>query len=284
MKIFKQIEPLRAFLDDARRQGKSVGLVPTMGALHQGHIALIKASQAENEITVCTIFVNPTQFNNPDDLARYPRTLSKDTELLKEVHCDVLFCPETEELYPEKSIIKIEFGHLDKVMEGRFRPGHFSGVGLVVAKLFNITQPDRAYFGQKDWQQFAIIRQLTEELKFNISLRSIPTLREEDGLAMSSRNLRLNAEERHRATLFYKALKITRDLLEKGEKIAEVKKTVSAFFEQQPGIRLEYLEVADSKNLNLLENVDDSDRPIICIAGYVGDVRLIDNMFFDKKM
>src|SRR5688572_15791010 len=167
MEIFKQITPLKTHLKSARLQGKTIGLVPTMGALHQGHIALIRASQQHNSFTVCSIFVNPTQFNNPDDLLKYPRTLEKDTELLKEVRCDVLFCPEVRELYPQPSTLKLDFGDLDKVMEGKFRPGHFSGVGLIVSKLFNVVQPDNAYFGQKDWQQFAVISRLIDEMNFN---------------------------------------------------------------------------------------------------------------------
>ena len=161
MEIFKQIAPLKAFLRDFKRAGKSVGLVPTMGALHAGHVSLFRTARAENQVTVGSIFVNPIQFTNQNDLLKYPRTLEKDTELLQTVGCDVLFVPDNQEMYPERTTISIDFGGLDKVMEGEFRPGHFSGVALVVSKLFNIVQPDQAYFGQKDWQQFAIIRKLT---------------------------------------------------------------------------------------------------------------------------
>src|SRR5688500_18015907 len=226
MEIFKQIAPLKAFLKEARQRGKSIGLVPTMGALHQGHLALIKASQSQNQVTVSTIFVNPTQFNNAADLLKYPRTIEKDTQLLKEVRCDVLFSPETEEIYPEKSIIKLDFGDLDKVMEGKFRPGHFSGVGLVVSKLLNIVEPDHAYFGQKDWQQFAVISRLVGELKFNVNLHSIPTLREPDGLALSSRNLRLTAEQRANGAVFYRALLTAKRELKSGKKMEAVRKMV----------------------------------------------------------
>lgn len=279
MEIFKQIRPLKAFLRDARRSEKSIGLVPTMGALHQGHITLIKAAQKQNNITVCSIFVNPTQFNNPSDLLKYPRTLDKDIDLLKEVRCDVLFCPESDEVYPEKSTLKLDFGHLDQVMEGKFRPGHFSGVGLVVSKLFNIVVPDNAYFGQKDWQQFAVIRALVEQMNFNVSIHGIPTLREPDGLALSSRNLRLSADQRQYANVFYLALLLAKSQLEAGQSVEIVKDLVKSTIEKKPEIKLEYFEVADSKNLILMENVNQSDQPIMCIAGYVGDVRLIDNMF-----
>jgi pantoate--beta-alanine ligase len=282
MEIFKQIAPLKAFLNAQRRAGKSIGLVPTMGALHVGHLSLIQASKAQNDITVCSIFVNPTQFNNPNDLQKYPRTLDKDTLLLEKVECDALFCPEASEMYPEKSIMRFEFGHLDKVMEGAFRPGHFSGVGLVVSKLFNIIQPTRAYFGQKDWQQFAVIRRLVEELNFDLELTSVPTSREDDGLAMSSRNLRLNPEQRLVATVFYESLVAARQALQQGKTVQETRAVVQKKFDERH-VSLEYFELADSKNLNILENVKAFDapsgQPIMCIAGFVGEVRLIDNMF-----
>ena len=279
MEIFKEISPLKAFLKEVRKAGKTIGLVPTMGALHRGHLSLIKASKASNDVTVSTVFVNPTQFNNPSDLLKYPRTLDKDTEMLKEVRCDVLFAPETTELYPQTSTLKLDFGTLDKVMEGEFRPGHFSGVGLIVSKLFNIVEPDNAYFGQKDWQQFAIISKLVEELNFPLNLHSVATQRETDGLAMSSRNLRLSAEQRKVATVFYRALQMAQRELLNGANIRATRKAVKDLVEHEEGVKLEYFEIADSKNLNVLENVDKANQPILCIAGFVGDVRLIDNLF-----
>lgn len=284
MKIFKQIAPLKAFLQSIRLQGKSIGLVPTMGALHKGHVKLIKASQHENQVTVCTIYVNPTQFNNANDLLKYPRILGKDTEMLEEVQCDVLFCPEDDEMYPQKSTLNLDFGFLDKIMEGKFRPGHFSGVGLIVAKLFNVIQPDRAYFGQKDWQQFAVINHLVEELKFNVTLRSVPTLREPDGLALSSRNLRLNGNERKQSAVFFRALQNANREFLMGSALSDVKATVKKMVEAEPDVKLEYFELADSKNLNLLENVSASAKAIMCIAGYVGEIRLIDNMFVGEPV
>ena len=281
MEIFKQIAPLKAFLLDIRRQEKTIGLVPTMGALHAGHISLFKASKAQNQVTVGSIFVNPIQFNNQNDLIKYPRTIEKDTQLLESVGCDVLFIPENAEMYPQKPSIALDFGQLDKVMEGKFRPGHFSGVGVVVSKLFNIVQPDHAYFGQKDWQQFAIIQKLTEELNFNIHLHSVETLREKDGLALSSRNLRLDPEQRKKANVFYHGLIEARNALKEGKSLTSVKTSVRELLEKNADVKLEYFELADSKNLNLLENVELSDKPIMCIAGYVGEIRLIDNMFLD---
>jgi len=279
MEIFKQIAPLRAFLGRHKQQGKTVGLVPTMGALHKGHISLIRASQQQNDITVSSIYVNPTQFNNASDLEKYPRILHTDTQLLKEVRCDILFSPDDGEMYPDKSTLKLDFGALDQVMEGKFRPGHFSGVALIVSKLFNIIQPDRAYFGQKDWQQFAVISRLVEELKFGVLLQSVATLREEDGLALSSRNLRLNNKQRQQATVFYRALLKAKQMLRSGEPAVAVKTHVKQIVESEADVRLEYFEIADSRNLTLVDNVSATGKPIMCIAGYVGDVRLIDNMF-----
>lgn len=281
MEIFKQIAPLKSFLEEHRRAGKSIGLVPTMGALHAGHVALIETSKAQNHLTVCSIYINPTQFNNAVDLQKYPRTLESDTRLLEKTGCDIVFCPDNEEMYRQPSTLTFDFGSLDKVMEGKFRPGHFSGVAIVVAKLFNIVQPTQAYFGQKDWQQFAVISQLTEELRFGVLLNGVPTLREKDGLAMSSRNLRLTKLQRPYAIVFYNALLSARSMLKGGESILKVKERVKELVEVDPEIKLEYFEVTDSKNLTVLENVEASDKPIMCIAGYVGEIRLIDNMFFD---
>ncbi len=281
MEIFNKIAPLKAFLKGLRRSDQAVGLVPTMGALHNGHLALISSSKRENSLTVCTIYVNPAQFNNLADLQKYPRNLDNDLELLRKAECDVVFCPDTEEMYSEKSHLKFEFGHLDRVMEGKFRPGHFSGVALVVSKLFNIVQPHNAYFGQKDWQQFAIINRIVNELKFGLTLHFVPTLRESDGLAMSSRNQRLNGKERQLATVFYHALQQAREVLKSGNEISIAKNLVKQMVEDTEGVTLEYFEVAERKNLNVLEIVKGADDPIMCIAGYVGDIRLIDNMFLD---
>jgi len=278
MEIFKEIEPLKAFLRQQKIATRSLGFVPTMGALHQGHLSLIKASRVENALTICSIYVNPAQFNNLSDLAKYPRTLDQDIERLRKTGCDVLFCPDNSEMYSSESQIKFDFGILDKVMEGRYRPGHFSGVALVVSKLFHIVSPDKAYFGQKDFQQFKIIEKLVEELKFDITLRCMPIEREPDGLAMSSRNVRLSAEQRKKAIIFYDSLKETRELLEKGNSMQNVRQVIKNKFENSNEVRLEYLELADVSNLSPQENVSDKINPILLIAGYVGEVRLIDNL------
>ncbi len=280
MEIFSQIGPLRAFLEQKKMIGKSVGFVPTMGALHDGHLSLIKVSRQENDITVCSIYVNPTQFNNPDDLARYPRPLERDTEMLKSSGCEVLFCPSNEEIYPEESIITFDFGHLENVLEGKFRPGHFSGVAKVVAKLLNIVQPRWTYFGQKDFQQFKIVERLVRELKFNTQLRCVSIQREEDGLAMSSRNMRLTAEQRKQATVFYESLKMASRKLAAGISMPDIKGDVKNYCASKPGIQLEYFELADATNLVIRENV--TGNAILLIAGYVGDVRLIDNLLLNE--
>lgn len=279
MQIFKEIGPLKAFLVEKRKQGNTIGFVATMGALHEGHLKLVRDSRNDNSTTICSIFVNPSQFNNPADLQKYPRTLEKDISLLADAGCDALFCPEVDTMYGQESRLRFDFGQLDKVMEGQFRPGHFSGVALVVSKLFHIVEPDTAYFGQKDWQQFAIVRQLVSELKFNVTLKSVQTLREANGLAMSSRNARLSSADREKAGLINQMLQLAVDKLKGGAAIQDVKKMVTEKLQTEAGFTVEYFEVADSENLTLLNNVTESARPILCIAVFVGDVRLIDNMF-----
>lgn len=279
MQIFNEIEPLKAFLGKLKRDAATIGFVPTMGALHSGHLSLVKASQSENSITVCSIYVNPTQFNNADDLAKYPRTIEHDIALLKEANCDVLFCPDNEVMYKSGNQIWFDFGSLDNVLEGRFRLGHFSGVALVVSKLFHIVNPDKAYFGQKDFQQFKIIEKLVEDLKFNLALRCIPIEREPDGLAMSSRNARLSSSQRKKATIFYQSLTQGAQMLRNGKSWKVIQSEIKATCESIDEIRLEYFELADTSNLKSLESV--SDKAILLVAGYVGEVRLIDNLLLE---
>ena len=279
MQIFNEIEPMRAFLGKFKRDAGTIGFVPTMGALHPGHLSLVKTSQSENSITVCSIYVNPTQFNNADDLAKYPRKIDNDIALLKEANCDVLFCPGNEVMYESGNQIRFDFGSLDSVLEGRFRPGHFSGVALVVSKLFHIVNPDKAYFGQKDFQQFKVIEKLVEDLKFNVSLRCIPIEREPDGLAMSSRNARLSSSQRKRATIFYESLKQAEQMLRNGISWHVIQGEIKTKCESIDEISLEYFELADTSNLNSLESV--SNKAILLVAGYVGEVRLIDNLLLE---
>lgn len=281
MEIFKEIASLKAFLKQFRQPGDSIGFVPTMGALHAGHLALVDASRKENTLTVCSIFVNPTQFNNPGDLAKYPNTLQQDVELLKKVGCDVLFCPTQTEMYPHQDHIRFDFGFLDKILEGEFRPGHFSGVGLVVSKLLNIVAPQRAYFGQKDFQQTMIVRKLVADLNLDVELKLVRIMREPDGLAMSSRNARLSTDQRKNALVFYEGLQKAKTLLLAGEEFENVKVEVKQFCESQPEIKLEYLALADSTNLSLIKSV--TPQSILLIAGYAGEVRLIDNLMMNDE-
>ena len=276
MDIFSEIKPLRAFLDTKRDLHLSIGLVPTMGALHRGHLDLIRVSAQENDITVCSIYINPTQFNNPSDLAKYPRTFEEDKEMLLSAGCNVIFAPLNTEMYKMPSNLRFDFGQLDKILEGEFRPGHFSGVALVVSKLFNIVKPTKAYFGQKDFQQYKVISKLAEELLFDLTLSSVPIVREKSGLAMSSRNQRLSESEKQDATVFYQSLLLAKQLLLSGESIEAVKIKAKQKCEAISGVRLEYIELADTENLKPTQLV--SGNAILLIAGYVGEVRLIDNL------
>lgn len=280
MQVFKEIKPLRAFLKD-KWNAVSIGMVPTMGALHAGHLSLIKASKSENELTLCSIFVNPTQFNNVKDLEKYPRSIGSDLDMLSQAGSDIVFAPESIEMYRNTSTVKFDFGQLDKILEGKYRPGHFSGVALVVSKLFHIVQPTIAYFGQKDFQQFKVIEKLVEELKFDIQLKQMPVFRDPDGLAMSSRNMRLNETERKKAIVFYESLIASKNLLLQGKSVLKVKEFVKQKCESIDGIQLDYFELADSENLNPLETV--TNKSVLLIAGFVGEVRLIDNLLLTDE-
>jgi pantoate--beta-alanine ligase len=279
MEIFNEIKPIRAFLKVKQRQLFTIGLVPTMGALHEGHLELIRTSRSQNDITICSIYVNPTQFNNAVDLEKYPRTLDSDKEKLEKAGCDVIFAPSNEEMYQTKSEIGFDVGEIGSVLEGEFRPGHFNGVAQVVCKLFNIIQPNRAYFGQKDFQQYKVIEKLVNELQFDIQLTSVPIFRERSGLAMSSRNQRLNESEKANAIVFYQSLLRASELVKKGEQFITVKSKVKQMCEATPNVKLEYIEWVDTKNLKPVQNV--LDESVLLIAGYVGEVRLIDNLLLE---
>jgi pantoate--beta-alanine ligase len=275
MQIFKEITSLKLHLQQKKKEGFSVGLVPTMGALHEGHLSLIRASKAATDVTVCSLYVNPTQFNNQTDLEKYPRTLEKDSAMLESAGCDVLFAPDNNSMYERPGIIHFDFGQLDKVLEGKFRPGHFSGVATVVSKLFHIVDPDHAFFGQKDYQQLQIVSRLVEELKFNVSLHGVPIVREASGLAMSSRNQRLSDEEKNRAIVLNKSLSEAREKLLAGKPWIEVQKDIINKFYKD--LQLEYFELANRDDLTNTTNVD-INKGILLTACIVGPVRLIDNM------
>ena len=277
MQVYKDIEPVRNFSQQKKAAGKRVGLVATMGALHEGHLSLVRQSLAETDVTIASIFVNPLQFNSLSDLEKYPRTLDSDVALLESVGCHSVFHPAPAAIYPNPPQLKFDFGDLDKILEGQFRPGHFSGVGIVVAKLLNIIQPHVAYFGQKDYQQFLIISRLVQDLNFPVRLVCSEIVREPSGLAMSSRNQRLSPEEGEAASALFRALQLAKENLAKKDWI-EIKNEVEATL-IQIGVRLEYLELADRKSLAVLQESNPDVPSILLIAAYVGQVRLIDNLF-----
>lgn len=280
MQRFDTIFDLRQHLQPLRSD-RPIALVPTMGALHQGHTSLIRAARQDRaNVVISSIFVNPVQFTNSDDLARYPRTLDDDCRQLEAAGCDVVFTPSVEEIYPEPPTLRLHFGELETVMEGQFRPGHFNGVGIVVAKLFNIVQPNRAFFGQKDLQQVAVIRRLIRDLNFPIELVRCPTVREADGLALSSRNRNLTPDERAQAPALYAALTLAHDLLTEGRSVTQAKAAVTGYFSNRPGFRLEYVEVANADTLRPVGEVQAPGQTAICIAVHLGIVRLIDNLVF----
>ncbi|MCA6074382.1 pantoate--beta-alanine ligase [Fulvivirga sedimenti] len=282
MEVFNQIEPIQEYLQTQRFKHRSIGLVPTMGALHKGHVSLLNACKRDNDISVCSIFVNPTQFNNQEDLAAYPRQWEQDLAILEQEGCDAVFLPEENEMYRDNPRIRLNFGELEEVMEGKFRPGHFNGVGLVVSKLFHILSPDRAYFGQKDLQQFAIIRQLVTDMSFQVDLMCEPIIREEDGLAMSSRNTRLNPQERQTATALYAALKRGASAVLEGKNLDEIRRDNMQWLEDH-GIVPEYFEIVDAETLTPLMNHFERKSVALCVAGNVGPVRLIDNILIEKE-
>jgi pantoate--beta-alanine ligase len=248
-----------------------------MGALHNGHLSLIREAKNENGLVVCSIFVNPIQFNNPDDLRNYPRVLDKDIQKLKDVDCDVLFAPSEQEVFPEPVKETFDFGDLDKVMEGKFRPGHFNGVAVVVKRLFEIIKPTRAYFGLKDYQQLLIIHRMTKEINLPVEIVPCPIIREENGLAMSSRNERLSQSERKQASIIYETLKMVK--IRSGfSTIKETHNYVDQQFKKNKNLRLEYFEIVDMYTLKPLQTWTESNTSIACIAVWIGQVRLIDNM------
>ena len=277
MKLVHTISELRAELDLQRQAGKKIGLVPTMGALHEGHASLVRRAVAENEIVVVSDFVNPTQFNDKNDLLKYPRTLDADCELLEKEGADYVFAPSVEEIYPEPDTRQFSYAQLDTVMEGKFRPGHFNGVCQIVSKLFMIVEPDKAYFGEKDFQQLAIIREMVKQMNFPLEIVGCPIVREADGLALSSRNARLSVEERGFALNISKTLFKSQDF-SASHSVAETQKFVEDSIAASEGLRLEYFEIVDGLTLQRIENWEDTDYAVGCITVFCGEVRLIDNI------
>lgn len=277
MLVVDTIEQLRSYLTAARAEGKSVGLVPTMGALHEGHASLVERSVDENEVTVVSVFVNPTQFNDKGDLERYPRTLEADCSLLERLGVDYVFAPSVEEVYPEPDTRVFDFTPLDKVMEGVYRPGHFNGVAQIVSKLFMYVEPDRAYFGEKDFQQLAIIREMVRQMDFKLEIVGCPIVREQDGLALSSRNALLSDAQRHTALAISKTLFASVEYA-KNHTLTETKKMVEEAIAATEGLELEYYEIVDGDTLQPVASWDDTAYVVGCITVYCGKVRLIDNI------
>ncbi|MBC7946660.1 MAG: pantoate--beta-alanine ligase [Chitinophagaceae bacterium] len=279
MIIFKKTEDLRSYLAGKKAKNAQVGFIPTMGALHAGHLSLVEKSRKDSSITVCSIFVNPTQFNDPKDFEKYPSTIEGDITQLEAVGCEALFLPSTREIYGDDTGTEphFEIGYLEHILEGKYRPGHFQGVCQVMSLLLDIVQPDRLYLGQKDYQQCMVIDRLVELLGMRETRVMIaPTLREADGLAMSSRNIRLNKEERAKAPAIYESLLYIKEHLEKGE-TSSVENQARTKLDQR-GFRTDYIEIADAETLQSVEVWDGKRKLVIVAASFLGEVRLIDNL------
>ena len=277
MKLIHTIEDLQRNLTEARAKGEKIGLVPTMGALHEGHASLVRRCVAENDVTVVSVFLNPTQFNDKKDLEKYPRTLDADCALLESVGADFVFAPSVEEMYPEPDSRKFSYPPVDTVMEGAFRPGHFNGVAQIVSKLFYVVEPDNAYFGEKDFQQIAVIRAMVKQLDIPVKINDCPILREADGLALSSRNVRLTPEQRQKAPLIARTLKESANFAPE-KSVQEVIDYVINTINADPVMRVEYYEIVDGNTMESIKNWSDTTYPVGCITVYCGEVRLIDNI------
>ena len=277
MKVLKSKKTLIDYVERQREMGKKIGFAPTMGALHQGHLSLYKAAKKENDEVISSIFVNPTQFNNPDDFQKYPKTLEKDLELLEKAGVDAVYVPNVEEMYPDGlNSKKYNFDGLENEMEGKYRPGHFDGVGTIVEELFRQVQPHNAYFGEKDYQQLAIIKKMVEKTKLPVKIHGVPTLREEDGLAMSSRNVRLTETQRKEATIIYETLEKVKEWF-KVLSVEEIKLRVLEIF-RNSNFELEYFVIADEKTLKETDYFYKDKNYRAFIVAYADTVRLIDNM------
>lgn len=276
MKLVKTISALQKAISEGKKSG-TVGLVPTMGALHAGHLSLVEKAVSENEVTVVSIFVNPTQFNDPEDLERYPRILTKDLKILGPTGCDIVFAPSVKEVYPEPDTRKFHFGTLEQVMEGKHRPGHFNGVAQVVSKLFEMVKPHKAYFGLKDFQQLAIIKNMVKQLHLPVEIMPVEIVREKSGLAMSSRNELLSTEQRKNAAVISKTLFAAKEQI--GLKsVQEMEDWVVAEINKNPFLSVEYFEIVDDEQLQPIKTWDEQKTKVGCVAVFCGNIRLIDNI------
>jgi pantoate--beta-alanine ligase len=283
MILFKKTDDLSKWLDNQRSEIKKIGFVPTMGALHAGHISLVKTSKSENLITVSSIFVNPTQFNDPNDFKKYPITIEKDIQLLEEAGCDILFLPSVNEIYPQGITINkhYDLGFIETVFDGKYRPGHFQGVCMVVQQLLEIVHPDRLYLGQKDYQQCMIITKLVEliGLKNSIEITICPTLREANGLAMSSRNMRLSNEEKEKAGVIYKSLQIIKENI--GKENPEILEHKAQIMLEAAGLKPDYIRIVNAENLSPMQEWNQHKKAVVLVAAFMNEVRLIDNMLLN---
>lgn len=281
MIIARTVRELQQHIKEAQNKKMQIGFVPTMGALHKGHIALMGRCVDENDLSVCSLFVNPAQFNNPEDLKNYPRTEEADLKILERTNCKLVFIPSVEEMYPDKNLLAMDFGELERIMEGKFRPGHFRGVATVVYKLFSMVKPHKAYFGEKDFQQLMVIRQLVKRMNMPVEVIPCPTVREDDGLAMSSRNVRLSTNERNTAPVIYQSLQMALKDFKEGKEISEIRKTVTDMIEEKKILALEYFEMASidtsKETITLLDKNTGSGNVRAFIAVNATAVRLIDN-------
>ena len=278
MKVFKTVESLRKWRSNLSPE-KTLGLVPTMGALHEGHLSLVRRSKSENDLCLATIFVNPTQFDRKEDLDSYPSSLETDLKMLEASGCDGVFVPSSEDIYENKiASDTFDFKGLDQVMEGRFRKGHFDGVATIVRKLLRLTEPNRAYFGEKDFQQLLIIKNMVASQNLPVEIVPCEIFREEDGLAMSSRNRRLDAQQRKESTLLYNTLKQSREMLNKGAGFERIHKMADEAFQSNPFLKLEYFEIAENETLAPALAYDPAKKYRAFIAAFAGPVRLIDNI------
>lgn len=282
MRVINTIAELQSVLSPIKAKGQVIGFVPTMGALHAGHLSLIRIAGEQSDCVVMSIFVNPTQFNNPEDLKKYPRILDRDLELLSQERCDVVFVPDEGEMYPVPDTRVFRFGELESVMEGKFRPGHFNGVAQIVSKLFNAVQPHKAFFGLKDFQQLAIIRQMVKDLNYAVEIIACPIIREKDGLAMSSRNTLLTPENRKKAPLIGKTLIESRNFVPR-KRVQEIADFVCNSISKGTDFDVEYFEIVDGHTLKEVSDWKDSDYIVGCIALYAGNVRLIDNIVYLER-
>ncbi len=278
MKIIRTVKELKEAVSALKSEGKSVGLVPTMGALHDGHISLVERARTGNDAVVVSVFVNPTQFNNPDDLRTYPRTEDADCHRLEKAGVDIAFIPSVEEMYPEPDTRVFDLGPVAAVMEGAMRPGHFNGVAQVVSRLFAMVNPDRAYFGEKDFQQIAVIRRMVELEKFPIEIVACPIKRESDGLALSSRNVRLSAHQREVAPNIHRVMEESLAYKASGASLKDVKHRVIDEINAYPEMEVEYYEIVNAADMQPVAEWSDCDEAVGCITVYLGDVRLIDNI------